>query len=122
MKATLVPVFTLPYPISANRYWRNVNGRTLLSAEARQYKHDAFLYARRDDVTEPAEGPLSVTLVFYRPRKSGDLDNRIKVTLDALNGVAWKDDDQVVEIHAYRRDDKHDPRVTVSVHEAKGMA
>jgi len=28
----------------------------------------------------------------------GDLDNYIKTILDALNGVAWKDDSQVVKI------------------------
>lgn len=28
----------------------------------------------------------------------GDLDNYIKTVLDALNGVAWKDDSQVVKI------------------------
>jgi crossover junction endodeoxyribonuclease RusA len=115
VRADLVPIFTLPYPPSANRYWRNVKGRMVLSADARQYKHDAALYARDQRVTEPATGPLAVALVFYRPRKSGDLDNRIKVCLDALNGIAWSDDDQVVELHAYRRDDKAEPRVTVSV-------
>lgn len=28
----------------------------------------------------------------------GDLDNYVKTVLDALNGVAWKDDSQVVRI------------------------
>ena len=28
----------------------------------------------------------------------GDLDNYIKTVLDALNGVAWKDDSQVARI------------------------
>lgn len=28
----------------------------------------------------------------------GDLDNYIKTVLDALNGVAWRDDSQVVKI------------------------
>ena len=31
--------------------------------------------------------------------------------LDALNGIVYLDDSQVVEIHAFREDDKENPRV-----------
>ena len=34
----------------------------------------------------------------------GDLDNYVKLTLDALNGVAWGDDGQVVRITAVKVD------------------
>jgi Holliday junction resolvase RusA-like endonuclease len=34
----------------------------------------------------------------------GDLDNYVKLTLDALNGVAWADDGQVVRILAVKVD------------------
>ena len=30
----------LPFPPSMNRYYRNLNGRTLLSAKGRKYKND----------------------------------------------------------------------------------
>jgi Holliday junction resolvase RusA-like endonuclease len=58
-------------------------------------------------------------LVVYRPRKAGDLSNRIKVLEDALNGIAWIDDKQIVEIHARREDDASNPRVEVRIEEAK---
>ena len=36
------------------------------------------------------------------PMKKPDLDNVAKIILDALNGVAWKDDTQVVDLRVNR--------------------
>lgn len=35
-----------------------------------------------------------------RPTKKPDIDNIVKVVLDALNGVAFKDDKQVIDLYA----------------------
>jgi crossover junction endodeoxyribonuclease RusA len=105
---------TLPYPPSANKYWRSVRGRVLVSREARAYKQGVKLRALTAGV-RPIEGPVHLTLAVYRPRRAGDLSNRIKVLEDALCGVAFEDDDQVESIHAMRFDDKENPRVEVSV-------
>ena len=38
-----------------------------------------------------------VDAVFYLPdRRRSDVDNLIKLLLDGLNGIAWKDDNQVM--------------------------
>jgi crossover junction endodeoxyribonuclease RusA len=104
----------LPYPPSTNRYWRNYRGRMVRSEEANNYRagiagshfwEGSLLFG----------GPVAVTLDVYRPRKSGDLDNRIKVVLDALQGLAYVNDDQIVSIIAHRHDDKHNPRVEVTI-------
>lgn len=57
------------------------------------------------------EAPLSIHITFalVRPKSSQraypsvkpDLDNYVKC-LDALNGLVWKDDAQIVEIHALK--------------------
>lgn len=104
----------LPYPISANRYWRAVRGRVLVSAEARAYKARVAWLCMAAKV-RPLDGPLSVSLAVYRPRHIGDLDNTLKVLLDALRGIAFADDDQVVELHALRLDDKANPRAEVTL-------
>lgn len=113
---------TLPYPPSANRYWRTRavgRGRTAFvqtypSPEAKEFKQRVFWTCRG---RKPLTGTVAVVLRFFRPRKVGDLDNRIKVLLDALRGVAFADDDQVVRIEATRFDDKANPRVEVEVDE-----
>lgn len=42
-------------------------------------------------------------LFFNGTRQRRDTDNMLKLILDALNKVAWADDDQVVEIAARKR-------------------
>ncbi len=58
---------------------------------------------------------VAVTLRVFRPQRSGDLDNRLKCLFDALQGVVYANDSQVVEIHAYRFEDKKRPRVEAEV-------
>src|SRR3954451_4835420 len=111
----MVEPLALPWPPSSNRYWRSVPGRgVLLSAEARRYKEDAGKEVLAAGV-RPGDGPVALTVTLYRPAKRGDLENRLKVLLDALNVIAYRDDSQVVELHAYRLDDKDHPRVEVQI-------
>lgn len=108
---------TLPYPPSANRYWRKTRGRMVVSSEARRYKRDVASLVSPINVAFVSKSLVAVTMVLYRPRRSGDLDNRLKVVLDSLNGIAYEDDKQVVEIHAFRHDDKKNPRVEIEISE-----
>lgn len=110
---------TLPYPPSVNRAYRVFNNRSILSAEGRAFKQAAALVARGHS---PLDGDVSVTFKAYRPRKCGDLDNLFKLGLDALKGVAFHDDKQVVHIEAFRGDDKHNPRLEVYVAPAEPVA
>ena len=105
---------TLPEPPSANRYWRVYRGHPVTSAEARAYKRRVQLTTR----ARPLEGNVCVMLHWFRGRRSGDLDNRLKVALDALRGIAFADDKQVVAILAYRHEDKAHPRIEVTIEEA----
>jgi crossover junction endodeoxyribonuclease RusA len=104
----------LPYPPSANRLWKNARGHMVKSAEAKVYGYQVLAIAQQAGIS-PMTGAVAVTIDVYRPRKSGDLDNRLKITIDSLNGLAWNDDAQIVEIHARRFDDKHNPRIEVEV-------
>jgi len=118
----------LPYPPSANAYWRNivlrtgpkceecgqhtsVQPRVLVSKEAREYRKCVErMYPRL-----PLLGPVSYTAHAYRPQRRGDLSNLLKVTEDVLQGIAFENDAQVEELHWYRHEDKHRPRLEIEV-------
>lgn len=48
------------------------------------------------------------------PQKKPDIDNVVKIIMDALNGAAYKDDKQVVSVFASKFYDD-DPKVIVEV-------
>jgi crossover junction endodeoxyribonuclease RusA len=105
---------TLPWPPSANVYWRYDRGHVHRSIVADQYR-TAVGWACNAAQVSPLTGNVRVTIHLYRPAKRGDTDNFLKQLLDALQGFAYADDKQIVEIHAYRHDDKNHPRVEVEV-------
>ena len=107
--------FEVPYPPSANKYWRVFRGRAVKSVEARNYALSIRALWPRD--VPPAIGPVAVTLDVVRPSKRGDLDNSAKVILDALQGLAYLNDSQIVELHMYRSDNKKAPCVVVTIEE-----
>jgi crossover junction endodeoxyribonuclease RusA len=105
---------TLPYPPSSNRYWRWVKTHFTRSAEAKKYiEYVGWEFQSRD--LHPVQGEISVTMHLFRPAKRGDLDNRIKIVLDAMQGFAYINDNQIREIHAVLHDDKAHPRLEVEV-------
>lgn len=105
---------TLPYPPSVNHYLGRGRRGVYLTPEARAFKDEAALIGRLAGI-EPLAGDLAVALGMYRPRRSGDIDGIIKLALDCMNGVAWVDDRQVVELHVYRYDDRRNPRLELVV-------
>ena len=131
---------TLPYPVSANRYWRTVwpNGArcpvTTVSASAKAYKTQVRRLALEAGVVRPFSGRVGVSFVLFPRRPSDwrrrvkadpvhwddsvqciDLDNAQKILFDALEGVAFSDDAQVRHITGKRAAPDGEARVEVCV-------
>ena len=129
---------TLPYPISANVYWRSYarGGRAIVtvSKEAEEYRSRVNLLCWQAGVRAPIEGRVAIEVDLYPQRPldwakraqknpSGwddgvrciDLDNANKVLLDSLKGVAIEDDRWVREIHARRMEPDGEARVVVRI-------
>lgn len=108
----------LPEAPAANRFYRNFRGRMVKSPVAARYQSEistlCALAAREKRFRAlPLVGHLAVTIRWYRGRRSGDLDGRLKVLLDAMQGTVYDNDSQIVELHAFRFDDKFNPRMEV---------
>lgn len=111
----------LPYPVSANRYWRSFvpRGHTralvVVSDEAKAYKAECGWRAKAAGM-KPVSGTVYINVrLVPASRVCMDLDNALKVTLDALKGIAYADDAQVYRIHAERRDPDGQARLEVEV-------
>jgi crossover junction endodeoxyribonuclease RusA len=128
----------LPPALSANKYWRPVRiGQHITivpTKEAKAYRRDVALLAKQAGV-KPVPGRVALTVRMYpaRPQdwakraakdpdhwddgvRSIDLDNCLKVLLDALKNVAFDDDVWVRRIDAERCEpDEHGARVVVTI-------
>ena len=89
----------LPWPPTQNSNWRMLNGRTLLSRKSRDYKSDvikrSYVWPKRC-----LEGRLELTIIAYPPdKRKRDLDNLLKVPIDAMKAAGlFIDDSQIDKI------------------------
>lgn len=131
---------TLPYPISANAYWRSFVPKghsravTIRSREANAYKEQVGWMVKAAGIVKPIVGRVQIDVKLYphrpldyqkRMQKQGarwddsvqciDLDNANKVLLDSLKGVAIDDDKWVRKIVAERMEPDGEARVVVTI-------
>ena len=97
-------ILTLPYPPSANHYWRHQNGRHHISAEGVAYRKVVWAICRQRRV-KTLSGALAVLVYAHPPdKRRRDLDNLFKSLLDALTHAgAWVDDSQIDDLRIVRR-------------------
>lgn len=108
--------FCLAWPPSANHMWKKArNGVLYLTPEAVQYKKLAA-YAYYNEHLPYLEGLIAVRMYIFRPDlRRRDIENFMKVPLDALKTVAFEDDSQIAELHVYRQLDRKNPRIEVAL-------
>ncbi len=97
-------IIFLPWPPSANRYWRHptkgkLAGRHLISEEGRAYRKEVASIVAMDKYQAVRMiGDLSVTIDCYPPdRRRRDIDNLLKALLDAMCKAGLYDDDSQIK-------------------------
>lgn len=92
--------------------------RVYTPARTRKAEEDLRFWARNVTATK-ATGPIKVSLSFYRATAAPvDIDNLAKLVLDALNGICWQDDRQIVMLSLLKAVDRENPRTEVEIEEA----
>ncbi len=114
----LEKALSLPWPPSANRYWRHVGHRVLVSKEADRYKKDIRLWAlfwKRPCLL----GRLAITIQAFPPdKRARDLDNLLKISIDSLQFAnLFENDSQIDRITIERMPVKKDGQLLVWIEE-----
>ena len=117
----------LPYPPSANRYIRRTARGCYRTAEADRYRATALALAISNGAN-CLHGPVVViaTLLPKMTKKGAasktriDIDNGVKVACDALQGVCYADDSQIVRLTIQIGDAVSGGGLRISVSEASG--
>lgn len=115
-------IVTLPYPPSANRYLRHTARGTYRTSEANAYRTQAQWLAKAAGF-KPLDGFVAVSVTLHpKETKKGqpsatvlDLDNCLKVAMDAMQGIAFENDKQVKQISMSYGCQKQDGGLTLEV-------
>lgn len=99
---------------SINRSYAVGRGRFYKQSHNRSYQDLLHLTAKHQ-IERPLEGSnIVVCLRFFFKRRGRDIDNPIKPILDALQGVLYANDNQIMAVIAIKGHDALNPRLEVS--------
>lgn len=107
-------VFGKPVP---KQRARTVGGHTYTPATTRQAEEAIAIVVKsqmRARGQEPLAGAVQAEFHFYGASATADIDNLSKLVQDALNGIAYDDDRQIVALLAFKHKDGA-PRTTISI-------
>lgn len=112
-------IFELPYPPTLNTmYPTNKAGIRFLSKKGRAYKAEVYgLVLEQHGIFKPFTEPVKATVHLCVPDlRKRDLDNCLKAIFDGLKEASvYMDDQQIVEIHAFKHDKVKGGTCTVEI-------
>jgi len=89
---------TLPWPPTVNTYWRQFQGRVLISKQGREYRKVVADQVMLQRAAKHLDHAVRVEIKAFRPdRRRRDLDNLLKALLDSMTHAGVMDDDALIQ-------------------------
>ena len=106
-------------PLSTNHlYKRRSSYGMYLVAEGVTLKESYQYEAKSQWQEKPLKGKLKIKVcLFFGDKRKRDIDNYNKLSMDALNGIVWEDDQQIYQMLIKKEYDKDNPRIEIQVEE-----
>ena len=102
-----------PYAKQSFRY-RN-NGHHFQKQNLADWEEKIGWTAKSNFWGDPVTYSVRVYLHFFVRRNTADIDNLVKAALDGLQGVIFKNDKQVMELHASKQITRQDLGVRIKI-------
>jgi len=107
----------LPWPPSANTYWRRNGSRYFISKKGQDYRDyvikECYIYAGLFH----EDSRLSVSIDAFPPdKRKRDLDNLFKSVLDSLQAAALFPDDNQIDELSIRRMPFNEGKIIIKMH------
>src|SRR3990167_4688854 len=87
-----------------------------MSDEGRTLKESYQWKAKSQWKGKPVEGDVTVDIIIYfGDKRKNDWDNFHKLSMDALTGIVWIDDSQIIKATVIKEYDKLNPRIEITI-------
>lgn len=103
-------------PISTQNAYGHTGRRRYMKTEAKNQKEQYQWEAKSQWKGKPLEGDLIAEIkLYFKDKRRRDWDNWHKISMDALEGIAYKDDSQIKKAVVEKFLDKEQPRIEIKL-------
>lgn len=112
----MIKITLLGNPKSNNHIYKTHGHIVYMTKEGKFLKEGYQFQAKTQYKGEPLEGKLEISIgLYFEDKRIHDIDNFGKILLDALTGILWIDDSQIVTQKVSKFYDKKLPRIEIEV-------
>lgn len=89
-----------------------------MDKKCKDLKEDYYWQAKQQWKKEPLQGDIKIEIeLYFGTKRIADWDNFHKLSMDALSGIVWEDDSQIVDARVRKFYDKEKPRIEILIKE-----